>query len=117
MRRSYVQIDGVLYERGTEPRVDGPMVIGDIQPYVSMADGTLITSRSKHREHLKAHGCIEVGDQAHEIAKNAYRNLSDVAPQRRHELIRAQVDAMPHKDFRAAIKRDIDRVKWNSRNN
>ena len=35
----------------------------DIQPYRSMADGSIITSRSKHREHLKAHNCIEVGNE------------------------------------------------------
>jgi hypothetical protein len=37
-------------------------IIGDIQPYQSQIDGSIITSRSKHREHLKAHGCIEVGN-------------------------------------------------------
>jgi hypothetical protein len=40
----------------------GIHVMGDIQPYRSMIDGSIITSRSKHREHLRAHGCIEVGN-------------------------------------------------------
>ncbi len=40
-----------------------PTVIGDITPYQSMVDGTQITSRSHHREHLRAHGCIEVGNE------------------------------------------------------
>lgn len=39
------------------------MVIADIQPYQSMATGEYITSRSKHREHLKKHGLIEVGNE------------------------------------------------------
>lgn len=39
------------------------MVAPDIQPYRSMIDGSIISSRSKHREHLKAHGCIEVGNE------------------------------------------------------
>mgnify|MGYP001564967467 CR=1 FL=1 len=65
MRRSYIQIDGVLYEKGTEPQREsqGPMVMGDIKPYRSMIDGSEITSRSKHREHLRAHGCIEIGNE------------------------------------------------------
>ncbi len=39
------------------------MVMGDIQPYRSMIDGSMIESRSKHRAHLKQHGCIEVGNE------------------------------------------------------
>jgi hypothetical protein len=39
-----------------------PMVSSDIQPYQSQIDGSWITSRSKHRSHLKQHGCIEVGN-------------------------------------------------------
>lgn len=42
---------------------DAPLVMPDIQPYQSMIDGTMITSRSQHREHLKAHGCIEIGNE------------------------------------------------------
>jgi hypothetical protein len=41
----------------------GPMIMPDIQPYTSMIDGSTITSRSHHREHLRAHGCIEVGNE------------------------------------------------------
>lgn len=40
-----------------------PMVASDIKPYRSMIDGSMITSRSKHRAHLKQHGCIEVGNE------------------------------------------------------
>ena len=45
-------------------RVISPvMVMGDIAPYKSMIDGSIIQSRSRHREHLKDHGCIEVGNE------------------------------------------------------
>ena len=114
-KRSYIQIDGVLYEKGTEPLSDAHHVMPDIQPYRSMVDGSMITSRSQHREHLRRHGCVEVGDQALPIANQAFKNSADVAPQHRREIIRAQVDAMRHDEFRRALKRDIDRVKWNSR--
>ncbi len=43
--------------------VNAPMVMGDIQPYQSMINGQMITSRSTHREHLRQHGCIEVGNE------------------------------------------------------
>jgi len=42
---------------------NAPAVMGDIQPYQSMADGTWITSRSHHRAHLKQHGLVEVGNE------------------------------------------------------
>lgn len=43
---------------------DAPMVMNDLAPYQSMIDGSMITSRSQHRAHLKQHGCIEVGNEA-----------------------------------------------------
>lgn len=65
-RKRYVQINGELVEVPLdwhdEPRADYH-VIGDIQPYQSMIDGREISSRSTHREHLRAHGCIEVGNE------------------------------------------------------
>lgn len=43
--------------------IHAPTVIGDIQPYISQIDGRVINSRSEHRAHLKAHGCIEIGNE------------------------------------------------------
>ncbi len=39
------------------------MVMGDIQPYKSQVTGEMINSRSQHRDHLKAHRLIEVGNE------------------------------------------------------
>ena len=39
------------------------LVIPDIQPYQSMLTGEMITGRAQHRAHLKAHGCIEIGNE------------------------------------------------------
>lgn len=65
MRRRFVQINGELVEVDAhyvrEPR--SALVMPDIKPYRSMADGRLITSRSKHREHLRIHNCVEVGNE------------------------------------------------------
>ena len=111
MRKSYVQIKGVLYERGHEPIAPGPMIIDDIQPYQSMATGEMITSRGKHRDHLKQHGCVEIGDQVNHLQ---VQRPTFESPARK-ELIRAQIDAMSHAEFKGAIRRFVERVKWNSR--
>lgn len=66
MRKSYVSVNGEwipkeeYYANLPDP---GVMIMPDIQPYKSMCDGTMITSRSKHREHLKVHGVVEVGNE------------------------------------------------------
>jgi len=39
-----------------------PTVISDIEGHISMADGSWIDSRSKHRENLKRNGCVEIGN-------------------------------------------------------
>ena len=116
MRRRWVYIGGVAYEIGNVPAPErtGPDILPDIEPYQSMIDGRMITSRSQHRDHLRANNCYEVGNEAH-AAMQYYDKLPDVAPQQRRELIRAQIDAMTHDEFKRAIKRDADRVKWNSR--
>lgn len=116
MKRRFVQIDGELVEV-TDGVASQPMaheVIGEIQPYRSMIDGTMITSRAQHREHLKKHGCKEVGNEIQALMKQP-RGLPDVSPQKRKELIVAQVQAMSERQFRQALKKDIDFVKWNSR--
>ena len=68
MKKRFIQRpDGELVEVSNdytpEPRAD-VHVLPDIKPYRSMIDGTMITSRSKHREHLRMHGCVEVGNDS-----------------------------------------------------
>lgn len=85
MRKSYVQIGGKLAEKTgqntailagknyynfaghwvaeDEPGPSAPAIMPDIQPYRSMIDGSMITSRSQHRAHLRAHGMVEVGNE------------------------------------------------------
>jgi hypothetical protein len=41
---------------------EAPMVLSDISGYVSQVDGSWIDSRSKHRNHLKQHRMIELGN-------------------------------------------------------
>lgn len=66
MRRRFIQRNGELVEV-TPDYVAEPKshyVMGDIQPYKSMVDGSTISSRSHHREHLRKHGCVEVGNDS-----------------------------------------------------
>ncbi len=60
-------------------------VIPDIQPYRSMQTGEIIGGRKQHRDHLKQHGLIEVGNER--------------LPPRKHV---PMPDLVP--DLRAAIK-------------
>jgi hypothetical protein len=52
-----------------------PMVMSDIEGHISMADGSWVSSRSKHRENLKRNNCIELGNdvptqqKVHEISR------------------------------------------------
>jgi hypothetical protein len=41
---------------------EAPMVMSDIEGYVSQVDGTWIKSKSMHRDHLKQHRMIELGN-------------------------------------------------------
>jgi hypothetical protein len=43
---------------------EAPMVMPDIEGHISMADGTWVSSRSKHRENLKRNNCVEIGNDA-----------------------------------------------------
>jgi len=56
----------VVKREGVERRMQ---IVRDIQPYTSMIDGSTISSRSRHREHLQAHGCIEVGNETQAAPK------------------------------------------------
>lgn len=66
MRRRWIYENGVPVEV-TEMHVKtGParlQIMPDIAPYKSMVTGETITSRSKHREHLKRHSLIEIGNE------------------------------------------------------
>jgi len=60
-----VQDDEVVFMRDDESPAQkaGYYVVPDIQPYQNMIDGKMVTSRSEHRELLKRHGCIEIGNE------------------------------------------------------
>lgn len=56
---------------GAAETAAGPQIVGDIKPYRSMIDGSVIDGRQRHRDHLKAHGCVEVGNDLSHLKKSA----------------------------------------------
>ena len=58
---------------------EAPMVLSDIEGHISMADGTWVSSRSKHRENLKRNNCIELGNdvptqqKTHEFSRKEHQ--------------------------------------------
>lgn len=67
MRRSFVQDPETLELVPKEDWVSSAQktayVVPDIKGYQSMATGEWISSRSKHREHLRQHRLIEIGNE------------------------------------------------------
>lgn len=64
-RKVYEVIDGVVTidERDhSHSYGSAPFVLGDQPAYQSMADGSMVEGRVAHREHLKRHNLVEIGD-------------------------------------------------------
>lgn len=76
----------------------GPQIIRDIDPYQSMVDGSMIGSRSQHREHLKRHNCFEVGNEKMESKPSApqsndrrialHRQLGDMSDRQANQILK-----------------------------
>ena len=86
----------------------GPMIMRDIQPYKSMINGQMISSRSEHRNHLKQHNCVEVGnDTSHMKPKDRVfdfktrkkvlaSQFADLNDRQVSKLIKAEIKARKH---------------------
>jgi hypothetical protein len=67
-RTSYVQIDGVLYEKGKEPErassttQKGPVTFGDQPDFVSPLDGKVYSGRAGMRDHNARHNVVSNRD-------------------------------------------------------
>lgn len=95
MKRSYVQIEGVLYEKGTEPGREmvntGPFIIPDVTPFVSPIDRTIVNSRSGIRDHCARYGVVQTDE---------LKGLKppDNSP-KKHEIREAIIDSMYRKGY------------------
>jgi hypothetical protein len=119
-RRTYVSVRGhrrsvpsVYTYRGTDGRnyvhpdfggdwagianmsaaVEAPMILAKFPEYVSTLDGSYITDRGQHRDHMRAHGVIEVGNEKMGM------------------MVDAKVSTVERKDAIQSIARHIDEVK------
>ena len=110
MRRSWVYIDGKAYEKGVDALPDRVQIMREIEPYRSQITGEWITSRAKHQEHLRKHGMVEIGNDS--SLTKPRKSFPDAAPQQRKELLIAQVNAMTHEQWKAAGRRDLERIRW-----
>ena len=90
MRKRWIyKADGRVIEVGDNhelPARESPMIMGDIQPYQSMVTGEIINSRSSHREHLKSHNLVEIGNEtkylqpkAKELPPGLKQRIIDIA--------------------------------------
>ena len=64
VRRSYVYIDGVAYEKGvdyipTRAEAQSHTFIPDIEPFRSPVDGSIISGRASLREHNLRNGVVQ----------------------------------------------------------
>jgi hypothetical protein len=73
--------------------------MSDISEYRSIITREPITSRSQHREHLKVHGCVEVGNEYHEPTREPLPPLKD-------DLVAAmQASPETHAEARVALEK------------
>lgn len=70
--------------------VQAPMYMRDIGEYLSPLDGQMITSRSQHRDHVRKHDVVEVGNERmptsvpepktdHDIGRAIKQRIEEVA--------------------------------------
>ena len=63
---------------------EAPMVMSDINPYISQVDGSVIESRSKHKAHLKQHRMIELGNDVPKQHKQVDMSTQSKDARKRH---------------------------------
>lgn len=87
MRKRYIQHpetgELIPAEDYIPPRVKTHFIAPDIQPYKSMQTGEMIGSRSHHREHLRRHQLIEVGNEVNHMLTGFKRKGIDREQRRR----------------------------------
>ena len=113
MRKTYVMVNGELVEKHKANEViNAPMIMGDIAPYQSMIDGSMIQSRSRHREHLKDNGCIEVGNESMETKRTA------PSSEKRREVLAQQLGNMTHNEANKimnSLREQANQMKYHRR--
>lgn len=81
--------------------IPAPMVMRDIEPYRSMITGECIQGRRQHRDHLRAHSCIEVGNETPKP------RIASKAKSTRKELLHRILADKNDKQVQAMVKQTI----------
>lgn len=98
MKRTYVIRNGKMVEKTLQATEVFHQVMPDIKAYQSMVDGSIISSRSRHRDHLRQHNCIEVGNEKMET------RLAPPVDTRR-AVLREQLSSMTNADANSLLQR------------
>lgn len=102
-RKSYVQINGVLYDKETltdDPR-SAPAVCGDIPDFVSPIDGKVVSGRAALRDHCRRHGVVPTVELAGLPPKPAVMDYQPT-PQERQQTKQLMADII---NSRSEIRR------------
>jgi hypothetical protein len=91
------------HARAAKSDLPMPMVMRDIGEYRSPLDGAMITSRSQHRDHMRAHDVVEVGNEPIGKISTAQAPTTgvdyDLGKALKHRL--EEVKAMPQAEYDA----------------
>lgn len=100
--------DAVRHARSDLPT---PMLMSDLPEHRNMATGEMVSSRSRHREILRQHGLVEVGN---EPLTRPMRKPPEMTARERDELRRDIADAIenPRADLAPAEGPAIERPAW-----
>jgi hypothetical protein len=66
-KQTFVVRDGKLVPKEEASREAGLSIMRDIEPYQNMKDFGWITSRSQHREFLRRHNFVEIGNEQNHL--------------------------------------------------
>ena len=101
MRKSYVQCPKTLKLIPKDKYFAKPpqthMVMPDIAEYRNIIDGEVISSRSQHREFLRKHDLVEVGNEKESFSK--YQGKT-----------RENHEALSNRKYREQLRRDLSRA-------
>jgi hypothetical protein len=64
-RKSYVQIDGRLYDKDSlrgSGTPGAPAILGDLPDFVSPIDGQVVSGRAGLRDHCRRHGVVPTAE-------------------------------------------------------
>ena len=102
-RRSFVQINGKLYERGVDAipeqvSATGANVYGDIPDFVSPIDGTVVRGRAGLRDHCARHGVVPTQELKGLPPKPMNMNLQPT-PQERQQTRQVMADIINSRGY------------------